>query len=191
MTTYLALLRGINVGGKNKVRMADLRTCLEDLDFTDVKTYIQSGNVILDSELDPRAVSESIEDALPVKFDLDSEIIKVLTLSRDEYRGIVADAPPGFGEQPDEYHSDVIFLIDVSPEEAMEIIETHPDVDRVWPGKGVLYFSRLSAERTKSRLARIAGKAIYKSMTIRSWSTATKLATLLDERSPGGDHPAW
>jgi uncharacterized protein (DUF1697 family) len=57
-------------------------------------------------------------------------------------------------------------------------------VDRIWPGQGVVYSQRLSAQRTKSRLNKIVGTPAYKSMTIRNWNTTTKLLSLLEARTP-------
>ena len=73
MRSYLVLLRGINVGGKNTVPMADLRTLLEGLGFENVSTYIASGNVFLDSDLSRANVAARIEAALPNAFKLDAE----------------------------------------------------------------------------------------------------------------------
>ena len=65
MTRYLVLLRGINVGGKNKVPMAALRDLLEELGHTDVRTYIASGNAILSSDRSAAAIKRQLEEALP------------------------------------------------------------------------------------------------------------------------------
>jgi uncharacterized protein (DUF1697 family) len=62
----------------------------------------------------------------------------------------------------------------------MEVFDPRPGVDRVWPGDGVIYSQRLSAERTKSRLNKAISTPLYKSMTIRSWSTALNLLELMD-----------
>ena len=67
----------------------------------------------------------------------------------------------------------------ISATEAMAAFDPREGVDRVWPGKGVIYSQRLSAQRTKSRLGKIAASPMYKSMTIRSWATTTKLAELV------------
>lgn len=67
----------------------------------------------------------------------------------------------------------------------LAVFAPHPDVDRVWPGDGVIYSQRLSAERTKSRLNKVVGTPAYKSMTIRSWATTLALLKLLDAQ-PGG-----
>jgi len=179
VTTFLILLRGINVGGKNKVPMAELRKCLEGLGFSDVATYIVSGNVILTSEWDAEETTARIEEALPKAFHLDSELIRVLALTRDQLQAVVDDRPKGFGDQPEKYHSDVIFLIGVEAAEVMPVFNPREGVDRVWPGKGVVYSQRLSAQRTKSRLSVIAASPLYKSMTIRNWNTTVKLLEML------------
>jgi len=183
MTTYVILIRGINVGGKNKVGMADLRRCLEGLGYAKVTTYIASGNVIVESAKSARQVQAQIERALPTNFKLDSELLKVLVLTRPQLQAIVNDKPKGFGEQPSKYHSDVIFLIAIDSAQAMQVFAPRAGVDRVWPGTGVIYSQRLSAERTKSRLSKIMGTAAYRSMTIRTWNTTTKLLELLGSKA--------
>ncbi len=181
MNTYVVLIRGINVGGKNKISMAALKTCLEELGFSEVSTYIASGNVIVKSRKGAAAVRAQIEKALPTSFRLDSQLIKVLVLTRAQLQAVVDNKPEGFGEQPDKYHSDAIFLMDIDPEHAMAVFNPLEGVDKVWPGVGVIYSQRLSALRTKSRLPRIIGTPAYQSMTIRSWNTTTKLLDLLRE----------
>jgi uncharacterized protein (DUF1697 family) len=179
MTTYLILLRGINVGGKNKVSMADLRTCLEDLGCSNVSTYIASGNVILESDKRPDELQRQVEVTLPQRFTLDAEVIKVLVLTRNHLQSIIDKKPQGFGEQPEKYHSDVIFLIGIDAAQAMAVFDPREGVDNIWPGDGVIYSQRLSSERTKSRLNRAMSTPAYQSMTIRSWNTATTLLGLL------------
>lgn len=178
---YVVLLRGINVGGKNKVPMAALKECLEQLGFTNVKTYIASGNVLVDSDLKPNEIQKLIEEALPKTFNLDSELIKILALNHDELQAVVDNKPKGFGEEPDKYHSDVIFLMGIDEAEAMKVFKPKEGVDTVWLGKGVVYSQRLSALRTKSRLSAIAGTEAYRSMTIRTYNTVTKLLSLLND----------
>jgi uncharacterized protein (DUF1697 family) len=184
MKTYAVLLRGINVGGKNKVPMAALRACLEELGFSNVSTYIASGNVILDSDRRPAEVQALIEDALPKAFQLDSELVRVLALTRDRLQAIVDDKPEGFGDDPATYYCDAIFLIDIDAREAMAVFDPREGVDSVWPGDGVVYSQRLGAQRTRSRLGKIVGTPAYRSMTIRSWQTTTKLLELLNDRAP-------
>ena len=165
--------------------MGRLRELLEELGYSDVATYIASGNAILSSDRSPAQVKRQIEEALPKAFRLDSELIAVRVLTRAQLRAVVHHKPKGFGEHPDTYHSDAIFLIGIDAATAMEVFDPHPEVDRVWPGDGVIYSQRLSAQRTKSRLNKAITTPLYKSMTIRSWSTTTKLLDLMESAGQG------
>jgi uncharacterized protein (DUF1697 family) len=184
MTRYLVLLRGINVGGRNKVPMAALRELLESHGHTKVATYIASGNVILSSDRTAAAIKRELEEALPKTFKLDSELIAVLVLTRAQLRAVVRDRPKGFGDKPDTYNSDAVFLMGIDAPTAMQVFNPRPGVDEVWPGKGVIYSQRLSAQRTKSRLGKIVGTPAYKSMTIRSWATTMALLERMEAPEP-------
>jgi uncharacterized protein (DUF1697 family) len=179
MTTYLLLLRGINVGGKNRIPMSTLRKCLEELGFTNITTFIASGNVILDSSKKPIDIKIMTEKALSVCIKLDSDVIKVLVLTCKQLQAIIDHKPKGFGEHPERYHSDAIFLMEIDVKRAISLFNPREGVDKVWPGYGVIYSQRLSAMRTKSRLSKIMGTSEYKSMTIRNWSTTTTLLRLM------------
>jgi uncharacterized protein (DUF1697 family) len=181
MNTFAILIRGINVGGKNKVSMVELKKCLEELGFSNISTFIASGNVIVTSDKRADEVQAQIEKALPESFKLDSELIKVLVLTRNQFQAIIDNKPTDFGEQPDKYHSDAIFLMGIDAAQAMLVFDPKEGVDKVWPGNGVIYSQRLSALRTKSRLSRIIGTPEYQSMTIRNWSTTTKLLEILKD----------
>jgi uncharacterized protein (DUF1697 family) len=179
MNPYVILLRGINVGGKNNVPMASLKTCLEELGFSNVLTYIASGNVILESDKPADETKAQIEKALPASFKLDNELIKVLVLTRNQLQAVVDNKPEGFGEQPQTYHSDAIFLMGIDAAQALSVFAPREGVDKVWPGDGVIYSQRLSSQRTKSRLNKIMATPVYKSMTIHNWNTTIKLLELL------------
>lgn len=176
-TRHVALLRGINVGGKNLIRMTDLASCFEADGFGGVATYIQSGNVIFScDEPDPVALEPRLEAMLLARFGLS---IPVVVRSGTQVHDIVRDAPPGFGAEPAEYRYDVIYLKDVDPEAAIAIVPTHPEVDRAHAGPRVLYYSRLTSRATSSRLGRIAAMPLYQRITIRNWNTTLKLHHLL------------
>jgi uncharacterized protein (DUF1697 family) len=183
VTAYLVLLRGINVGGKNRVPMGELRSVLEGLGFSNVSTYIASGNAFLDADLSAAEVAEKIEAALPKAFKLDSELVRIAVLSKAELESVVERRPNGFGDEPATYHSDAIFLMGIDTNEAMTAFSPREGVDAVWPGDGVIYSRRLSAERTKSRLNRIMSSPHYQSMTIRSWQTTLALLELMRKRA--------
>jgi uncharacterized protein (DUF1697 family) len=149
-TRYLVLLRGINVGGKHRVPMPKLKALLEEIGFEDVSTYIQSGNAIVTSGLAASSVARKIEKGLSESFKLDSEIIKVLAVPLNKVRAVVNERPKGFGDEPDKYHSDVIFLMDLTPAEALTAFSPREGVDALWSANGVIYHQRLSALRTKA-----------------------------------------
>ena len=182
--SYLALLRGINVGGKNKVSMVELKACLEELGCTNVRTYIASGNVLFEADRSAAQMVGLIEDVLPRAFELDSELVKVLILTREQLQKVIDQAPPGFGTQPATYHSDAVFLMDLAPGEAFKVFKPRAGVDAVWPGPEVIYSQRLSAQRTRSGLSAIMASPLYKSMTIRSWNTTVKLLELMKAAQP-------
>jgi uncharacterized protein (DUF1697 family) len=179
MGKYLVLLRGINVGGKNKVAMVQLRECLKELGYKNVSTYINSGNAILESDKKPPEITKKIETTLPKKFQLDSELIKIFVFTPADIQEVLKEAPTKFGREPDLYHTDIIFYQDITEEEALSVFKPHPDVDKIWAGPGVVYSQRLSALRTKSRLGKIIGTKPYQSMTIRTWNTVNKLYDLM------------
>ena len=178
----MVLLRGINVGGKNKLSMAALKQALEELGYENVATYINSGNVVLDSAKTAKAIEAEIETVLPRKFKLDSNLIRVLALTKTAFKAVVGKRPKGFGDEPMKYHSDAIFLMrDIKVNDAVEVFDPREGVDAFWPGKGVIYHRRLSAERTKSRLNKVLATPCYKSMTIRNWATTMKLLEMVGQ----------
>ena len=179
MTRYVALLRGINVGGKNLIRMPALKACFEENGFEDVTTYIQSGNVLFaSSETRNAALTDRIEAVLAESFDY---VPTVVVRSRKQMRAIVDGAPKGFGSRPDEYRYDAIFLKEpLTAKKAIGEVPTNPAVDTAHAGTGVLYFSRLIVKATASRMGKIVASPIYASVTIRNWNTTTKLLSLME-----------
>jgi uncharacterized protein (DUF1697 family) len=177
---YLALLRGINVGGKNIIKMTDLKACFESLGFSDVVTYIQSGNVLFKSaDKDKAELTKRIEKELSKRFNYPSRLV---TVTHKELRKAVGGAPRGFGSEPDKYRYDVIFLKEpLTPKEAMKSVSTKEGVDTAHAGERVLYFSRLISRATQSHLTKIISLPIYQSMTIRNWNTTTKLLVLMEK----------
>lgn len=181
---HLALLRGINVGGNNKVAMADLRECFEAMGFDDVGTYINSGNVFFRAPRQKRAeLAAGIETGLSERFGFE---LKVVVVTEAELRAALAAAPDGFGG--DSHLCDVLFLRKpLTVKKLIGVLELKEGVDRVWPGKGVVYFSRLKEKASSSRLSKFTGRPEYKDVTIRSWSSSNKLLAQLDKRSAAAE----
>jgi uncharacterized protein (DUF1697 family) len=159
--------------------MGELKKCFESLGHTEVITYINSGNVIFVSDnTDTKQLSSELEARIEKNFGF---FVDVLVVDGATFIEVIETAPSGFGNEPELYHYDVIFLLDGVPQEVAAEFEINPEVDAVWPGKTVVYYSRLSEKRTKSRLSKIMVKPLYKRMTIRNWNTTKKLAAMLKD----------
>lgn len=172
----LALIRGINVGGKNLIRMADLRAAFEELGFDEVRTYIQTGNVFFLAPRQRRAeLTQRLESELSRRFETE---LKIVVLSASRLRAVIESAPEGFGGE--EYKCDAIFLRPpLSVRQALAAVETREGIDEVWAGPEILYFSRLASRASGSRLSNFAVSPEYKEVTIRSWGTVRKLGAML------------
>jgi uncharacterized protein (DUF1697 family) len=181
VTIYVALLRGINVGGKNLIRMPALKACFEANGFEDVVTYIQSGNVLFRSSGSGSELGRRIETMLSKTFDYRASVV---LRSRSQMRTIVEGAPQGFGADPATFRYDAIFLKEpLTSRAALKQVPAKEGVDEVNAGRGVLYFSRLTSRASQSRLSRVVSMPIYQSMTIRNWNTTTRLLRMMDEAS--------
>ena len=176
---YLCLLRGINVGGNNIIKMAALKKAFEDMGYTDVTTYIQSGNVVFSSNKSPSTLQSTIEKTLSKRFTYAS---KVVVITKNDLKKAIREAPKSFGARPEKYKYDIIFLKKpLTAVKAIKEIEVREGVDTAAKGTNVLYFSRLTAKLGKSRLSKIVQKPAYQNMTIRNWNTTTKLLSLMED----------
>jgi uncharacterized protein (DUF1697 family) len=186
MAQYVALLRGINVGGNNLIKMTALAACLEAGGLEDVATYIQSGNVVFTAPgAGAKALVRRVEDLLEAAFRVP---ISVVLRTHAQLRAVVERAPRGFGAAPAKHRYDVVFLKEpLSAATAMKSVLIREGVDEAHPGVGVLYFSRLVARLTQSRLNKIASSPIYPQVTIRNWNTTTRLLGIMDARADRAD----
>lgn len=121
MTTYAALLRGVNVGGHRKVPMAGLRTALTEAGFARVRTYIQSGNLVLDADTTATAVAEAIAGVIEAEF---GHRVPVMVRTGAELDRII-DADPFAGRGLDEAKVTVTFLSGPAP--ALAVPEGRPE----------------------------------------------------------------
>lgn len=180
MPEHLALLRGINVGGRNPVRMQELREAFADLGFANVSTYIASGNVLFSAPRQPLAdLAAGLERDLTRRFGIE---LKCVVLTAAQLRRVVEEAPAGFGAESD--RCDVMFVRrPLTAARAFAITECREGIDRAWQGPGVVYYARLAERASGSRLSKVVSTPEYKNLTIRSWSTTAKLHTLMGDRA--------
>ena len=169
MTRYVALLRGVNVGGVT-IRMSELAALVAGLGYTDVTTVLASGNVLFTS-VDAAAVTQhALEVALRRRFGYEAWV-HVLTV--DAIRAIAAAYP---FERSAERHAYVVFA--VTPEVRAELlaVELDPAVEQAAPGEGVIYWSVPKGSTLDSALGKAQAQAAYKPwLTTRNLNTVEKL----------------
>jgi uncharacterized protein (DUF1697 family) len=174
MTTYLALLRGINVGGNNKVSMSDLKKVFESLGFSNVSTYINSGNIIF--KTDKEDVVPLIEKTLLKTFGFE---IKVLVRNAKSIQKL-SDALPANWTNDTEQKTDILFLWDeYDSKKSIELIKTS-DVDNLKYISGAIVWNVKRKDYTRSGMRKFIGTMIYKNMTARNINTVRKLAKLVN-----------
>ncbi len=181
MKTYIALLRGINVGGKNRVSMPFLKAAFEEAGFHQVITYINSGNVVFKS--DKTDISELIkicETAIDQTFDLS---IPVGIISGNALADMLANAPSWWDSKSDvEMVHQAIFLIPpMTAEQVIQSVgEAKPEYEQVGHYENVIFWSARKASYAKTRWCKIASKSIYSKVTIRNANTSKKLLAICE-----------
>lgn len=175
---YVALLRGINVGGNNKVPMAELKACLGKLGLENVRTYIQSGNVIFDIlATDEVALTAEIEQAIEKTFGFP---VVVALFSQSEFEYIAAHAPKDWLRNPEWKYNYLFLKKPVTGKEALEALgDQKKDIELAVAGKGVIYQAMSVKLFGRTTASKMIGTPIYKQMTIRNHNTVMKLIELL------------
>jgi uncharacterized protein (DUF1697 family) len=180
---YVALLRGINVGGKNKVDMKQLKDVFSDAGMTRVATYINSGNVVFSSRgRNQTRIAARLEKAIEAHFGF---AIKVLVRDLDGMRGTVAAIEPGWVNDKS-MKCDVLFLWeDADRAEVVDELTIQSGIDDVRYVPGAVIWHVDAGKVTRSGLAKLAGTPLYKQVTIRNCNTTRKLLELM-EAADGG-----
>jgi len=176
---YVALLRGINVGGNHKVSMQELKLLFEKTGMEQVKTYINSGNVVFSSEVKSKAtLTDALQTACKTAFGFD---IAILIFSADEIAAIAKKLPDSWTNDG-VMKCDVIFLWpEIDHPDIVNKVTIKPDVDDVRYTPGAILWGMQRELATKSGLYKLVGTALYKQMTVRNCNTLRKLASFLAE----------
>ena len=192
MASHVALLRGINVGGRNKVPMADLREVVASLGHTGVSTYIQSGNVLFDTaDTDTAGVAAALEAAIAERFGIRASVV---VLTRDDLAKILAANP--YPDEPNPKLVHVVFLSAAPPEDLLGRVAAAESAaaakgsrDTVQAAGQALFLHTPDGFGT-SELAQVLFRIIGAPVrgghglaaTARNWATATKLLALSQEQ---------
>ena len=175
---YVALLRGINVGGKNKVEMRRLKATFEEAGMTDVATYINSGNVVFsDKRRKAPKITEVLEEAIAQAVGFE---IKVLIRDLPAIRKVIK-ALPEVWTNDKSMRCDVMFLWEQHDRKGvLQELPIKPDIEDVKYIPGAVLW-RIDRENVmKSRMSKVVGTALYKGMTIRNCNTVRKLAVMME-----------
>jgi len=173
---YVAFLRGINVGGHNKIKMEILREMFAALRFENVKTYINSGNVIFEtSETDENALTAEIERAIQSEFSLS---IKVMIRTIDEIKDIIKNNPfAGQFENNKDLH--VLFTDEELPEDKRRLLLSNNNGNEQFSVRNREIFCLLRVGVSDSLLGKdYIGKKLKVSATARNWRTVNKILEL-------------
>lgn len=168
------------MGGKAPIKMAELKTCFEQAGFTNVRTYINSGNVLFEtSGKTTTALAAGIEVCIKEQFSLP---VRVVVIDQPSYVAMIESAPAGYGEK-EGWKYNVLFLI--PPYDIDEIVsdigELKPDIESMRIGDGVIFQELLFTSFGKTTGGKLASRSSYQKMTIRNWNTARKLRSLLEQ----------
>jgi uncharacterized protein (DUF1697 family) len=174
---YVALLRGINVGGSNKVEMKKLKITFENLGFTTVSTYINSGNVIFeDSNLSHENLIQAIEEAILKDFGLS---IKVLVRNISNIENVVKVIPETWQNNA-EMKTDVMFLWDeVNSKEVLSQFKCKPGIDNLLYVSGAVVWNIGRKNYNQSSVPKMIGSKLYTQMTARNVNTVRKVFGLM------------
>lgn len=177
-TVYVALLRGINVGGNAKVEMAKLKTVFEDLGLKQVRTYINSGNVVFTSTKKTTELVKIIENGIEKEFGLQ---VPVVVKSQKEIKTIVEKIPTSWVNDRTQ-RTDVLFLWpDIDKPNVLMSIDYKPEIEQMLYVPGAVVWNIDRANVTRGSAVKLIGTSIYKKMTARNINTLRKIYLLMSE----------
>lgn len=176
---YIVLLRGINISGKNKISMSELKKALEESEYTNVSTYLNSGNVILESNTkNEEAIMKDIHEIIKIKFNLE---IPIFVMSKSSLESILSNSPEWWGTSNKEIYDNLIFIIppvkfkDVynaigEPKEGLEKIKEY--------NNSIFWSYDLKNYRKSNWWVKTASVDIKDKITIRTANTMRKILEL-------------
>jgi uncharacterized protein (DUF1697 family) len=177
MTRYIALLRGVNIGGRNKISMQELKTAFENHGFQNVLTYINSGNILFDSVLSESDAKTTCETIVKATFGLD---IPVRITTATELQDVLRCAPDWWDNAVDTVHNAIFVIPPMTAEEiCKQVGEAKSEFEKVACCGSVILWSAARATFSKTRWSKLAGiKTANSAVTIRNANTTKRLLEL-------------
>lgn len=178
---YIVLLRGINISGKNKISMSDLKRELEKFNFSNITTYLNSGNIILESNENKQELSNSIHKIIADRFCID---IPIFTINYNELKELLDNAPNWWGTNNKEVYDNIIFIIESFKAEDIvyELGELSDHVEKKQEYENHIFWSYdLKNYRKSNWWTKSAQLPVKDKITIRTASTIKKLLELCEK----------
>lgn len=174
---YVGLLHGINVGGANKISMPELRRAFEDAGMLAVRTYLNSGNVLFNTEMEDRGrLVELLQHAVRKHSGVSAD---VQLRDEEEIAAVVGAIPVEWADNAS-MKCDVVFLQpDVDRAEILEELGPRPGIEDALYVPGAVIWRVDRKDATRNRLTRMVGTPLYSRVTVRNCNTARKLLELL------------
>ncbi len=175
---YIALLRGVNVGGNNKVSMQDLKKCFEKVGFQNVSTYINSGNVIFESdETDTVSLITLCKQILEKEFGFPIGLTVIAAASLKE---ALEHAPDWWGDDPEAKHNAIFVIPPTTSDDIIaDVGAVKPEFEKVAAYQDVIFWSAPIKTFSRTRWSKIVGTKAYQYITIRNANTARNLQELV------------
>lgn len=176
---YVALLRGVNVGGKNTVSMSLLKEALEESGFEKVRSYINSGNIIFDfADEEEELLQKTIHEVIEKEFGLD---IPVAVISTADLAEALAHAPSWWDRDIDAKHNALFVISPAKPETVIETVgEAKPEYESIAYYGKVIFWSASLKTFSRTQWSKIVSTTAYNDITIRNANTTRKLLSLVD-----------
>lgn len=177
---YVALLRGINVGGNNKINMKQLKETFEQAGMQDVATYINTGNIIFadhQERIQANAeISKILEQAITAEFGLE---IRVVVRNMNEMQTVLQALPEEWTND-EQAKSDVMFLWDeVNDVSVLDKLPLKPEVGTLIYVTGAILYSVSREDAARSGMNKLVGSSVYKYMTVRNVNTTRQIYKLM------------
>ena|SRR6185503_18038521 len=181
LKVFVALLRGVNVGGNNMISMSSLKKSFEALGFPHVTTYINSGNIIFTTkEKDARKLEKRIEQMLSKEYELGS---RVVVRSLPEMEQLVKNLPRSWSADS-RWRYNVIFLRhSIDSEAILADLPANSDIEEIVYRPGALLWSAQATEMNRTNLAKLSSRKVFQDMTVRNLNTTNKLCDLMKKVS--------
>ena len=181
LKVFVALLRGVNVGGNNMISMSSLKKSFEALGFPHVTTYINSGNIVFTTkEKDARKLEKRIEQMLSKEYELSS---RVVVRSLPEMEQLVKNLPRSWSADS-RWRYNVIFLRhSIDSEAILADLPANSDIEEIVYRPGALLWSAQATEMNRTNLAKLSSRKVFQDMTVRNLNTTKKLCDLMKKVS--------